>query len=263
LGELWLLAQGLAEEAPPQPAPAAWFRPPAGDEPPEIRGGTLGEAFVNRALANPNAVAVADDLAGVVTCRRLLVGVLTLARRFGEVPGTRVGLLLPASVACDTALLALHWAGKVPVILNWTTGPGGLAHAARTMGLTHVVTSQQFLDRKGVQVEGAQYVCLEEVRQTIGRLELLRTLLAVRLWPGRIRRQAPQVAPDEPAVILFTSGSEKAPKAVPLTHRNLLSNQRAMLGVLGLTRKESVLGFLPAFHSLGLTMTGLLPLLAG
>src|SRR5262249_40135738 len=151
-------------------------------------------------------VAAADDVAGVVTYERLLVGVLALARRFKGVPGTRVGLLLPASVACDTAFLALHWAGKVPVMLNWTTGPAGLAHAARTMGLTHIVTSQQFLDRTGVQVEGTQMICLEDVRQGIGRWELLRTLLTVRWWPSRIRRQVPKVAPDQPAVILFTSG---------------------------------------------------------
>jgi long-chain-fatty-acid--[acyl-carrier-protein] ligase len=64
-------------------------------------------------------------------------------------------------------------------------------------------------------------------------------------------------------MILFTSGSEKAPKAVPLTHRNLLSNQRACLGALRLNRGDVVLGFLPAFHSFGLAVTSLLPLLAG
>jgi long-chain-fatty-acid--[acyl-carrier-protein] ligase len=262
VGELWLLAQGLVEAAPPQPAPAAWFDPPA-EGPAEVKGDTLVEAFLNRALAHPRDVAAADDLAGAVIYGRLLVGVLTLARRFRDLPGSRVGLLLPASVACDVALLALQWAGKVPVVLNWTTGPSNLAHAVRTTGLTHVVTSHQFLDRTGLEVPGAQYVCLEDIRRTVGRLEQLRAVLAVRLWPGRIRRQAPQAAPDDPAVILFTSGSEKAPKAVPLTHANLLSNQRATLAAMGLTRKDSVLGFLPAFHSFGLTMTSLLPLLAG
>jgi long-chain-fatty-acid--[acyl-carrier-protein] ligase len=263
LGELWLLAQGLAEAAPPRPAPAEWFRPPTGNEPPEIHGDTLGAAFVHRALAHPGDVACADDQAGVLTYRRLLVGVLLLARRFRELPGDRVGLLLPASVACNTSLLALHWAGKVPILLNWTTGPAGLAHAAQAVGVTHVVTSRAFADRTGVEVEGTEYVFLEDVNQSLGRWESLRTLLAVSLWPGRIRKRAPRVSADEQALILFTSGSEKAPKAVPLTHGNLLANQRAMLSALGLSRGECVLGFLPAFHSFGLTMTGLLPLLAG
>jgi long-chain-fatty-acid--[acyl-carrier-protein] ligase len=64
-------------------------------------------------------------------------------------------------------------------------------------------------------------------------------------------------------VVLFTSGSEKAPKAVPLTHANLLSCQRAVVSVMGVTSGDVLLGFLPAFHSFGLTITTLLPLLTG
>ncbi len=64
-------------------------------------------------------------------------------------------------------------------------------------------------------------------------------------------------------MVLFTSGSEKAPKAVPLTHHNLLSNMRAALEFFGVTRQDSLLGFLPAFHSFGIAVTGLLPLLSG
>src|SRR5262249_15327592 len=64
-------------------------------------------------------------------------------------------------------------------------------------------------------------------------------------------------------VVLFTSGSEKAPKAVPLTHRNLLTNQKAVLATFDLNRRQSILGFLPAFHSFGISITGLLPILAG
>jgi long-chain-fatty-acid--[acyl-carrier-protein] ligase len=64
-------------------------------------------------------------------------------------------------------------------------------------------------------------------------------------------------------VVLFTSGSEKAPKAVPLTHRNVLSNQKAAVEFFELTREDSLLGFLPAFHSFGTTVTGLLPILSG
>jgi long-chain-fatty-acid--[acyl-carrier-protein] ligase len=63
--------------------------------------------------------------------------------------------------------------------------------------------------------------------------------------------------------VLFTSGSEKAPKAVPLTHANIISDQRGCLEALNIERNNSVLGFLPMFHSFGLTITGLLPLFVG
>jgi long-chain-fatty-acid--[acyl-carrier-protein] ligase len=261
LGELAVLAQGLAQNRPPKPAPAAWFHG-AGNEAAAITGDTVAGAFVHRALANPGDVAAADDVAGVVSYGRLLAGALILVRRFATIPGEHVGLLLPASVACDTAFLALQLAGKVPVVLNWTTGEPNLAHAVRLMDVKEVVTSNQFIDRVRVHVEGTLR-CLEDMSQGIGRIEKLRTLLMVRLLPGRVRRLVPRADPDRPAVVLFTSGSEKAPKAVPLTHRNLLSDQRACVEVLGLARRDSILGFLPAFHSFGLSVTGLLPLLSG
>jgi long-chain-fatty-acid--[acyl-carrier-protein] ligase len=263
VGEVWALAQGLAQRAPAKPPPPEWFRPPSDTGPLKIHGDTVADAFVSRALAHPKDIAAADDLSGAIDYERLLVGALAMSRRFSTLPSVNVGLMLPASVASDLAFLALHLAGKVPVVLNWTTGPANLAHAARTMGLTHVITSRQFLNRSGVTVAGVDCLYLEEVRQSLGRFELWRTRLRVRLLSGRVRAPIPRVSTDQPAVVLFTSGSEKAPKAVPLTHTNLLSNMRAAISFLGFTRSDSLLGFLPAFHSFGMSVTGLLPLLGG
>jgi long-chain-fatty-acid--[acyl-carrier-protein] ligase len=263
LGQLWALAQGLAHRGPSKPAPPEWFRPPSDTKPLEILGETVPEALINRVLACRRDVTVADDMAGVLTYERLLVGVLTLSKRLAQLPAANVGLMLPASVASDVAFVALHFAGKLPVVLNWTTGPANLAHAARLMGLTHVVTSRAFIDRSGVHIEGVEYLFLEDMRKQIRKGEQLRTLLAVRWLPGLIRRRLPKLDPEQPAVVLFTSGSEKAPKAVPLTHRNLLTNQRATVAFFGVTRADSLLGFLPAFHSFGMAVTGLMPLLGG
>src|SRR5262249_41140147 len=123
VGELWALAQGLVERGPPKPAPPEWFRPPSDQGHLSILADTIAGAFVARALANLRDVAAADDLAGVMTYERLLVGARTLSRRLAALPAPNVGLMLPASVAGDVAFLALHLAGKLPVLLNWTTGP--------------------------------------------------------------------------------------------------------------------------------------------
>src|SRR5207248_8987385 len=56
---------------------------------------------------------------------------------------------------------------------------------------------------------------------------------------------------------------ERAPKAVPLTHANIISELRSGIPFLDYTHDESFLGFLPAFHSFGLVVTSLLPLLGG
>ena len=288
VGELWALAQGLGRRSEPRPTPREWFARPRDDGPVAILGDTLPEAFVERALSCRKDVAVADDLAGVLTYQQLLVRVLMLSRRLARLEGTNVGLLLPASAACDVALLALQLAGKVPVVLNWTTGEGNLKHAAGLTGLKAVVTADAFLDRladevvEALEEVGVEWKYLEDLcentkTEEVARrrplahawrlaslgVEMLATGLRVRWRPGRVRGVTPRPAADRPAVILFTSGSEKAPKAVPLTHRNLLSNQRAAITILKVSRTDSILGFLPAFHSFGLSVTGLVPLLGG
>ncbi len=266
VGALWAIGAGLAAKGPVKPPPPAWFRPPADPGALDILGDTVPEAFVRRCLNNPKDTAAADDIAGVVSYERMLLGARLMAARFRQFPEPNVGLMMPASVAGDVALLALHLAGKLPVILNWTTGPTNLDHAVKLMGLKRVVTSKTFIDRTHLSVPGTEFVYLEEVRKTIGKFEGLKALLQQRFLPGVAKAAALKHAtrdPNTPAVVLFTSGSEKAPKAVPLTHANVLSNLKMTIPNLLVTRADTVLGFLPLFHSFGHTITALLPLLSG
>ncbi|MHB1556742.1 MAG: AMP-binding protein [Isosphaeraceae bacterium] len=263
IGQLFVVADGLAETAPPRPPAPEWFRPATGEVSPAILGETIPLAFVARALRDLSNVAAADDLAGVLSYDRLLVSALVMARRFERLPTAHVGLMLPASVACDAMFLGLSLAGKVPVLLNWTTGPANLDHAVRLTGLTHVVTSWRLRDRLSLDIPGVQFLDVEDLRRQVGLFERFLTLMAVQWRPGLVHRRLPDSLPDTVAAILFTSGSEKAPKAVPLTHRNILANQEGSLAAIGPTARDSILSFLPMFHSFGLTLTGLLPLLAG
>jgi len=271
VGELAALAQGLVEAGRSEPikVPEIWNAPRADAEAAHsIAAPTILEAFVREALAHPGEAAAADDLSGVVTYARMLTGARLMAKRFGKmpgaaVPGEAVGLMLPASVAADTAFLALLWARKLPVLLNWTTGPVHLNHAAKVMGIRRVITSRKFIDRLGVNVEGVEYVFLEDVRKSIGKVEALATLLGIRLFPGKALASLPRTDPNDTAVVLFTSGSEKAPKAVPLTHRNILTDVQAGASALGFKRGDILLGFLPPFHSFGLSGNMVLPLVGG
>jgi len=266
IGEMWALAEGQLSTAPPKPPPAEWFARMGDHGPAAILGDTVPVAFVERAFASALDIAEADDLAGAVTYERMLIGATVMSRRFREIPAANIGLLLPATVTADVAFCALGLAGKLPVLLNWTTGPANLAHAARLMKLTHVVTSKTFVDRLAIVVEGTKFLFLEDVRAGIGKFELLRTMVAIRYFPGRTKARllaSLDADPQKPAVVLFTSGSEKSPKAVPLSHANIIAVQRGVLQSFRFTRTESAMGFLPMFHSFGLTITGLLPLLAG
>ena len=264
--ELWALAQGLvaADSGTPITVAPVWTAPRADAEKNFTQSGdTILEAFAHQALAHRGEAAAADDLSGVVTYERLLLGTRLMSKRFAQLPGEAVGLMLPASVAADTALLALLWAGKLPVLLNFTTGPVNLNHAAKVMKMTRVVTSRKFIDRLGLQIEGVEYVYLEDLRKDIGKVEGLLALLRLRFLSSSILASLPLPNPDSPAVILFTSGSEKAPKAVPLTHRNILTDVKAGASALGFKRGDILLGFLPPFHSFGLSGNIVLPLVGG
>lgn len=266
LGGLWALADGkFATAAGPSraaAAPVAWTKT-AGRGERVVLAHTVAEAFVRRVLAEPDAVAVADATSGVLSARRLLVAATLMARRFAAYPEPHVGVMLPASAAADIVFYALHLAGKVPVMMNWTTGPANLAHGIRVTDTQRIITSRKLVDRLGIEVDGAAYVFLEEIKQGIGRLEAAAVMLAARVAPGGFLRRLPPQRPDDTAVFLFTSGSESSPKTVPLTHDNLLANVAAGLEVLEADADDSLLGFLPPFHSFGLTGNVLLPVVAG
>jgi len=264
VGELWALAEGqVSATTDEQPAPPAWrdFHPAPARA--EVLAPTMGAAFVRRALGSLDDMAIADRVSGALSYRRLLVGTRVLGRRLGELPGEAVGVLLPASVAADIVFFALHQYGKLPVLLNWTTGPANVAHAVKTLNIQRIVTSKKLIDRLGLQAPGADFVFLEDLRGQVGKLEALRTLLATYLMPGSFLRSLAPQRPDDTAVVLFTSGSESTPKAVPLSHRNLLTNVQASLDVLKPNRADVMLGFLPPFHSFGLMGTMIAPIVGG
>ena len=266
LGELWALADGkLAGDKKEEPiaVPVAWFAPPRSSALPAVLAGTVAEAFVRRALLAPTEPAVADRISGVLPSRRLLVGAMLMARRFAAWPEKHVGVMLPASVAADIVFFALHMAGKTPVMMNWTTGPSNLAHGVKVTGTRRIITAKKLVDRLGIEVPGADYEYLETIRGGIGKGEQVSTLLGTMLNSAGILRGLPRQDPDEPAVFLFTSGSESTPKTVPLSHTNVITNITDSLEVLEMTEADSLLGFLPPFHSFGLTGNVLLPHLTG
>ena len=262
IGHLYAMAQGLGASR-TVPAPKEWFSQPENVTPLKILAETIPEAFMERARTTPRDVVSEDDFSGVLTYGTLATAALIMARRFSKLPGKNVGLMLPASVASDTMLLGLYLANKLPILLNWTTGPANLQHAAKLTELSHVITSRTLRERLNLSIEGVTFIDVEDLRKDVGKLERIWTFVKFRLFAKWISRTIPKPDLDDMAVVLFTSGSEKAPKAVPLTHRNIISNIRILPVILDLSTRDAVLGSLPMFHSFGFTLTGLFPLLAG
>ncbi|HLP07392.1 MAG TPA: AMP-binding protein [Opitutaceae bacterium] len=226
---------------------------------------TLPAAIRETARRAPGAIAVAD-VAASLTYRRLFVGATLLGRQFRVLlapEAERVGVLLPNVNATPVTLLALWSLGKVPAILNYTTGPAIMVTCAQLAGLKQVLTSRAFVEKAKLKLEplveaGIELLYLEDIRPRISAFAKLAALAGLLRLP-----QPPRNDPAATAVVLFTSGSEGVPKGVELTHANLLANLRQLLAISDLTDHERMFCALPLFHSFGLTGGLLLPLVRG
>ena len=203
-----------------------------------------------------------------VTYDRLIAGSLGLGRRLARMSelGERVGLLLPNAAGTAVAFFALQAIGRVPALLNFSTGFAGMSAACKAAELKLVLTSRQFLaaarlEEAAARLSGqARLVYLEDIVSNFGPIARLGALVSGKL--ARFR-PPPQPASSAPAVVLFTSGSEGAPKGVVLSHENLLANRYQMGALVDFNPTDIVFNALPIFHSFGLTGGLLLPLLAG
>lgn len=225
-------------------------------------------AVTETARQHPRQTALEDVTLQTLTYRKLMVGADVLAHALGSVTigGERIGVLLPNVNATPVVILALWRSGKVPAMLNFSSGIPTMLACAELAGLKRIVTSRAFLERArlngdGFAKAGIKLIYLEDVRAGISRCRKLLTLLRhVFHLPSSILHPP---SAGSTAVIVFTSGSEGVPKGVELTQGNLLANIRQMLAVTDLTDRDRVFNCLPLFHSFGLTVGTLLPLVRG
>ena len=180
-------------------------------------------------------------------------------------PGEHVGVLMPNLAATAGLMIGLSAFGRVPCLLNYTAGTGGMQNACQAARIGSVITSRVFLAKAELtdQVKALRDVrilYLEDLRKDFGLIDKL-WLMGFALWFPRAA--VPRGDPEAPAVVLFTSGSEGKPKGVVLSHRALLANVAQVMASIPIGPAETVLNALPMFHSFGLTVGTLLPLVSG
>ncbi len=253
-----------AEAAPLQPPPPAWFRPAARDRLTFPEGASVAALFLEQARRTPDQVIVADQVSGTRTYRQLVMALYALLPEIRRIDAPRVGIMLPASVSAVVAYLAVMFAGKEPVMVNWTAGTGQVAYCLEQCGVSHVISARAFTGRllgQGFAADelAVSWLHLDELAGRLGRGRKLAAWLRSRLSWRALRR----AAITDTAAILFTSGSEARPKSVPLSHANFLANGRDFCRMLALAPEDRLLGILPVFHSLGLAGTVILPLCTG
>jgi acyl-[acyl-carrier-protein]-phospholipid O-acyltransferase/long-chain-fatty-acid--[acyl-carrier-protein] ligase len=226
---------------------------------------TVFQAIVDAAkLHGRNRIAVEDPVGGALTYKRMLIGTRVLGEKLMRYApeGRAVGVMLPNANGAVVTLFGLMSAGRVPAMINFTAGAANILAGCRAAQLTTILTSRVFIEkgRLGNLVAELEkeisLVYLEDIRPTVTLFDKLR---------GMLKAGKPLVErkPDDWAAILFTSGSEGVPKGVVLSHRNILTNSAQACARIDFGRKDKVFNVLPVFHSFGLTVGVILPLVSG
>nr|WP_320134697.1 acyl-[ACP]--phospholipid O-acyltransferase [uncultured Amphritea sp.] len=232
----------------------------------------IPQSFIQTAKSQLSDMAITEVQGEPLSYRRLLTAVVLFSRRLKKTPGQRLGLLLPTSSAGAIANLAGLFAGRTLVNLNFTASEAAQLAALEQAEVRTILTAHKFvakLKARGIDPEplfaGRQVVYMEEVKETVGKTEALLTMgllsflptSVLQGWLGAGRRV------EDTAAIMFSSGSEGAPKGVMLSHRNILANLRQIADVLNVRDDDCIMATLPLFHAFGLTVTTFMPLIEG
>jgi acyl-[acyl-carrier-protein]-phospholipid O-acyltransferase/long-chain-fatty-acid--[acyl-carrier-protein] ligase len=224
--------------------------------------------FVRAARRHPRRFAMTDAAGGKVSFGASLVKTVFLARRLKKVwrGQSMVGLFLPPGVPGALVNHAAFLCGKVPVNLNYTLSETTIAACARQCEIKTVITSRKFLEKIKLTPPG-ELIFLEDIAANPATMEKITTFLLAGFAPFRLLKrvagQEREVALDDLATVIFSSGSTGEPKGVMLTHFNILSNLEQFGHILNFTHRDRLLGILPFFHSFGFTVTLCLPAAIG
>ena len=234
--------------------------PSAGDE-------TLLDALIAARARYGDKEILEDQDRKPLTYTGLIRAAFVLGRKIAAMtqPEERVGILLPSSMGVVVTFFGLHAFGRVPVMLNFTSGERNLKAAIQASGLKKILCARRFVEQAKLEelVEAlgssAEIVWLDDVRASIGLQDKLFGLMAG-LMPNRFKTKS---LPSDPGVVLFTSGSFGAPKGVLLSQKNLVANARQVNAHIALDPDWVMFNPLPTFHCFGLTGGVILPLLQG
>jgi acyl-[acyl-carrier-protein]-phospholipid O-acyltransferase/long-chain-fatty-acid--[acyl-carrier-protein] ligase len=170
----------------------------------------------------------------------------------------RVGVLLPTSIASMMCVTSQMLFGRVPAMLNFSLGPNVIIHSCKLARVKLVLTSRRFVEMARLentinQLGGhVRIFYLEDLASELNVVDKLIGAISSFVPECASKKIQQTISEDDPAVILFTSGSEGLPKGVALSHKNLNANRYQLTSMIDLTTQDIVLNALPTFHSFGL-----------
>jgi acyl-[acyl-carrier-protein]-phospholipid O-acyltransferase / long-chain-fatty-acid--[acyl-carrier-protein] ligase len=228
---------------------------------------TLFEAFLDTIDKYGSKTKIVEDMNQVEeTYQELLKKSLALGRIACKVtqPSEAVGVMMPNITNTVALILGMTAFNRIPAMINYTSGTSGIQNACIAANIKTIITSRKFIEAAKLeaiveQLRNINIVYLEDIRAEFGVMDRAWLMGYALHYP---RAAIDDVNPEQPAVILFTSGSEGKPKGVVHSHKSILSNISQILAILDFNPTDKFMMVLPIFHAFGFTGS-LLPILNG
>lgn len=198
-----------------------------------------------------------------LTYSRALIASLILRKYCRSLDTGFIGIMMPTSAGCILTKIAVLMSGRIPVMINYSTGAEQNArYAQQKCDFRTIITSRALLEKiECPAIDGMIFI--EDIMAGITKGDKMKAAMLASM-PGSFLKKLVQGGEDsDTAVILFTSGSEKDPKAVQLTHRNIIANIESVSPIFGFKSDDIFMCTLPFFHVFGLTVNLWLPLFHG
>ena len=220
--------------------------------------------FIDNAKENPHNIAIIEQATEKeITYDKLLIASLVFMDVFKQYKSKYIGIMIPPAPGCIIAVISAIFAGKVPVMINYSTGATeNSLFAQKKCGFKHIITSKKLLEKLNIEpVKGM--VFMEDLANSINILKKVKAKLTSKLPVASLKKLVAGGDKDDNLVILFTSGSEKDPKVVQLSHKNILANVFSLKELLTLLNTDVFITNLPYFHIFGLTINLFIALVLG
>ncbi|MEK6649653.1 MAG: AMP-binding protein [Bacteroidota bacterium] len=188
-----------------------------------------------------------------LTYQRGLIASIILVEKFKQYGTGFIGIMLPTSAGAALSVLGALMSGRVPVMINYSTGAAqNCEYAQQKCDFKTIITVRALLEKINCPIMPGM-VFIEDILASVSGFDKIRAALRSKLPASMLTTRYTQGNENDTAFILFTSGSEKDPKGVQLTHRNILANIQSLDQVYGFTSDDIFLAQLPYFHIFGQT----------
>ncbi len=222
-----------------------------------------------------------DNISWMQTKKDFIIKAYLISDYIKKIDWNYIWIMLPAVWSASLLIISVYLAWKTPVMFNWTLWKEAFDHCVNFSKVSKILTSSNFYDRvkndfleeyntnnnpsqpsfNTKERSKASLIFLENLLKNISLKDKIKALIKSLYMPVPNTPLLDKEGKGIVAVILFTSGSESLPKAVPLTHKNLIENIKGSISIFELKNNDRLIWFLPPFHSFGFTINTIMPLI--